>query len=58
METQIKITIVYPDNSTWFAGQFKNMAEAQKWMDEEVTRPYWNELNTFQVEEVIIENIK
>jgi hypothetical protein len=59
METQIKVTIVYPDNSTWFAGQFKNMEAAQAWMDEEQTRPYWNKDNTFEIEEVIInENIK
>lgn len=31
---------------------------AQKWMDEEMTRPYWNQDNQFLVEEVIIENIK
>ena len=53
METQIKVTIVYPDDSTWFAGQFKNMEAAQAWMDEEQTRPYWNQDNTFLVEEVV-----
>lgn len=57
MEPQIKVTIVYPDESTWFAGQFKNMAEAQKWMDEEQARPYWNPENTFEIVEVPNESI-
>jgi len=36
------LTLVYKDNSRWFAGEFSTMEALNAWLDEEKTRPYWD----------------
>lgn len=36
-----EVTLVYSDNSSWFAGGFNSHEAAVAWVDAEKTRPYW-----------------
>lgn len=54
--TQISITLVYEDGSTWFAGTFASQQAADAWVETEKTRPYWVE--TTQVHKTVIETKK
>jgi hypothetical protein len=49
VQTVIEVTLVYADESTWFAGSFPSLEAANKWIDEEKSRPYWVETTTVQV---------
>lgn len=49
----ILVTLVYADDSTWFAGGFANQEVADSWINEEKTRPYWDENTTIRIEEVV-----
>lgn len=35
------VTLVYEDSTTWYAGRFETLDEANAWVDREKTRPYW-----------------
>lgn len=50
--TNILVTLIYADNTRWFAGQFPSQEAADAWIAEEKTRPYW--VNTTQVEQTQI----
>ena len=43
----IKVTLIYADGSTWFAGAFVTQELADAWLATEQTRPYW--VSTTQV---------
>lgn len=46
----IKLTLVYKDNSTWFAGAFETLVEAEAWLAAEQTRSYWDPETTYIIE--------
>ena len=44
-----EVTLVYADATTWFAGAFPSLEAANKWVEEEKTRPYWQSTTTVQI---------
>lgn len=46
----IKLTIFNPDLSVYWIESFNNQIDAHKWLDEEKTRPYWNNEFTYAFE--------
>ncbi len=60
---KVQIKLVYEDSSEWFAGEFDSLEEANRWINEEKTRPYWDNstvvnINEINIPEEINENIK
>lgn len=49
------VTLIYQDTTTWFAGVFGTLDEANAWIAAEKTRPYWNESTQVQIETITIE---
>lgn len=47
-----QVTLVYEDGSTWFAGCFNSLDDANAWVAEEKTRPYWKSSTQVQIEPV------
>ena len=43
------LTLIYEDQTTWFAGGFKTMDDAKAWADEEKTRSYWKSSTKIQI---------
>ena len=50
-----EITLTYENGSTWFAGGFSTIEQANKWIDEEKTRPYWKQTTTINIVETVTE---
>jgi hypothetical protein len=46
------VTLVYVDSSTWYAGQFNSLDEANTWINNEKAKPYWNAATTVQIVEI------
>lgn len=40
------LTLNYSDSTTWFAGGFDSMDDLNRWLNEEMTRPYWKQDTT------------
>ena len=44
----IELTLIYSDETTWLVGGFNTLGEAEAWLAEEMTRPYWDPATTYQ----------
>lgn len=47
--TCLEVTLVYEDESTWFAGDFSSQESADSWINSEKTRPYWKNTTTVRI---------
>ncbi len=45
----VTITLVYKDTTTWFAGAFNSIIEANAWSDKEQASPYWDKATQIQI---------
>jgi hypothetical protein len=36
-----EVTLVYADGSTWLAGSFQSLDDANAWVTNEKAQPYW-----------------
>jgi hypothetical protein len=47
-----KLTILKEDSSVYWVEHFNSEEEANRWIAEEVTRPYWVSSYTYQIEKL------
>lgn len=47
--TLYKVTLIYANGTTWYVGDFTSQQDADKWINEEKTRPYWDETTQVQI---------
>lgn len=48
----IKLIVLKKDGSLYWSDHFEDQESAQKWIDEEQTRSYWDKENTYSFEEI------
>lgn len=49
----IKLTILNPDNTIYWTESFNDKESQEKWLLEEMTRPYWNKDFVCEIEEIL-----
>lgn len=43
------LTLIYEDGSTWLAGGFPTLEDANQWVQQEQQRPYWKSTTQVQI---------